>query len=131
MAVAADSPAGLVYLVEQNIQLQQSIGLMLEDLGVEVRSYCDAESFLADCSPGGSQCLITELDLPNMSGVELLHRLREQGYTLPVIVLTSGGDVPTAVQAIREGALDFIQKPFVVQRLKKRVRQALASQAPD
>jgi FixJ family two-component response regulator len=101
---------------------------MFGELDVRVRLYPRAEDFLREPPPPGPACLITELYLPGISGLELLGELRARALQIPAIVLTSAGDVPTAVRVMRAGAVDFIDKPCFHQLLLNRVRQVLSTQ---
>jgi Response regulator len=101
------------------------IEALLHPIGVEVVTYESAEAYLL-AGPGKTlACLIVDLLLPGMSGLELLRRLRELGNDLPVILLADESDVPTAVAAMREGATDFIEKPYVSVAVLKQVQKLL------
>lgn len=101
------------------------IEALLHPIGVEVVTYDSAEAYLL-ARPGKSlACLIVDLLLPGMSGLELLRRLRELGNDVPVILLADESDVPTAVAAMREGATDFIEKPYVSVAVLKQVQKLL------
>jgi FixJ family two-component response regulator len=101
------------------------IEALLHPIGVEVVPYDSAEAYLL-AGPGKSlACLIVDLLLPGMSGLELLRRLRELGNDVPVILLADESDVPTAVAAMREGATDFIEKPYVSVAVLKQVQKLL------
>ena len=114
-----------MHLIESDPMVHESIQQLLTGLPAKVYSYPSAEEFLRSKHRSGPQCLITDIELPGMDGVELLNSLRSEGRLLPVIMLTSGNDVPSAVRAIRGGALDFLEKTYLQQRLLNRVRQAL------
>lgn len=120
----ADSPT--VYVVDADAAVREGLSALLAETRATVRTYASAEAFLAEASISARSCLIVEVHLPGMDGLELLERLRARGMRLPVIVLASCSDVPTAVRAMRSGALDFIDKPFIDRVLLNRVRQALA-----
>ena len=85
---------------------------MLEDDGRVVESYASSEAFLDAFDPGNSACLLIDAYLPGMSGLELLAKLRDEGHRLPAIMITGDADVPMAVEAMKAGALDFIEKPI-------------------
>lgn len=97
---------------------------MLSALDIDVSDYDSAESYLA-ASTQGTRCLITDFELPGMSGLELLRYLRAHGVMSPTIVLGEDSDVPTAVAAIREGATDFIEMPCAELAIAQRVAQLL------
>jgi FixJ family two-component response regulator len=98
-------------------------------LGVRVEVFERAAEFFNALDATAAACLITELHLPDMSGLEVQKRLVERGADLPVIILASEADVPTAVSAMSSGVLDFIEKPFVNRALLERIRQVLRSKA--
>ena len=101
---------------------------MLQPVGVDVIAYDSAETYLLSGSGKHLACLIVDLLLPGMSGLELLRRLRSLGNDVPVILLADESDVPTAVAAMREGAADFIEKPYVNVAVLKQVQKLLNTQ---
>lgn len=102
----------LVHIVDDEEPVRRSLGFLLSVMGFNVRVHDSATSFLATVPSAGNACLVTDLGMPDMSGVELLERLNEMGAMMPSIVVTGRGDVPMAVAAMRAGAVDFIEKPF-------------------
>jgi FixJ family two-component response regulator len=116
-----------VYVVDADAAVREGLGALLAETGVTVRAYASAEEFLSEPPATGSGCLVVEVHLPGMDGLELLERLHTLGIRLPAIMLASCSDVPTAVRAMRMGAMDFIDKPFIDRVLLSRVRQALAT----
>ena len=98
---------------------------MLEDSGRSVEDYPDCESFLADYHPGREACLLIDAYLPGMNGIELLEQLSKAGHHLPAIMITGNSDVPMAVQAMKAGAADFIEKPVSGKELLASVERAL------
>ncbi len=116
----------VVHVVDSDTAVCESIQVLLRGMAYRVRVYPDAEAFLAGLPLEASGCLIVEVNLPGISGLELLEQLHERDIRLPVIMLASFSDVPMAVRAMRSGAMDFIDKPFVDRILRARVRQALA-----
>lgn len=98
---------------------------LLQPIGVEVIPYESAETYLLSGTGKHLSCLIVDLLLPGMSGLELLRRLRSLGNDVPVILLADESDVPTAVAAMREGATDFIEKPYVNVAVLKQVQKLL------
>lgn len=113
----------LVTVVEADEQSRESLRTLLATLDVEVTTYPSAETYLT--AKRRPQCLIADMVLPGMSGLDLLRRLRAGGDRLPVILLAEESDVPTAVAAMREGASDFIEKPHADVAILKRVSQLL------
>ncbi|MDG4884476.1 response regulator FixJ [Mesorhizobium sp. WSM4884] len=104
--------AYVVHIVDDEEPVRRSLGFLLSVMGFNVRVHESATSFLAAAPSAGNACLVTDLGMPDMSGVELLERLNEMGAMMPSIVITGRGDVPLAVAAMRAGAVDFIEKPF-------------------
>ncbi len=119
-----------VHIVERDAAVARGIAFMLEGLDTRVKTYSSAEELLAQSHLGQTDCLVIEVELPGMGGLELLNALRARGIDSPAIVLTSKGDIPMAVRAMRAGALDFLEKPFLNRVLIKRVRQALELGSP-
>jgi FixJ family two-component response regulator len=101
------------------------IRALLQPVGVDVVAFDSAEAYLASGAARELSCLIVDLLLPGMSGLELLRHLRAQGNDVPVILLADESDVPTAVAAMREGATDFIEKPYANVAVLKQVRKLL------
>ena len=115
-----------VCVVDGDVLVGKRLQGLLAGLGVTVKVYPSAEAFLNDPpGPPSVCCLITEIDLPGMSGLELMSVLHQRDQVLPTIVLAGASDVPTAVRAMQLGALDFIDKPFVDRLLLTRVRQVM------
>jgi two-component system CheB/CheR fusion protein len=115
---AALAPGGapdsgdVVFVVDDDNNLRQGIRFLLEEFGHEVRDFADCESFLESFRPGQGACLLIDAYLPRMKGLELLQRLKNAGHPLPTIMITGHSDVPMAVQAMKSGAYDFLEKPF-------------------
>lgn len=99
--------------------------MMLRSRGQQSRGFADARAFLQACPPEASGCLIVDVRMPGLSGLDLQHCLHERGYTLPVIVITGHGDVAMAARALKAGALDFIEKPFAPSTLMPLIDEAL------
>ena len=118
-----------VYVVDGDQSVLDGVRSLLGTLGVEVRCFRSAEQLLDTVSFDTPGCVVTELHLPGISGLELQKTLRQRGADYPVIVMASDADVPMAVRAMRLGALDFIEKPFIDRVLIARVKQALRSAA--
>ena len=114
-----------VYVVDDDAAIRASIRLLLESVGHRVHDFDSAETFLESYRSNCPGCLITDLKMPGLSGLELQFALEERDTELPVIMLTGHGDVPAAVQSMKHGALDFVQKPFDPNRLLELVSRAL------
>jgi len=121
---ALDSP--LVYLVDDDEAIRDSLGLLLRSVGLNCEVYASALEFLEAYDPRRHSCLVADIRMPGLSGLELQQRLNEQRADVPVIFITGHGDVPMAVNAMKSGASDFIQKPFRDQDLIDRIHKALA-----
>jgi FixJ family two-component response regulator len=119
------SEHSIVYVVEPDPAVRARLRTILRTGTVEVREWESAESFLDSLTLERAACLITEVELPGMSGLRLQQRLREVAPDLPVIVTTKHGDVPTAVRVMRDGAVGFFEKPFVDRAIIARVHEAL------
>jgi FixJ family two-component response regulator len=115
-----------VFVVDDDAGIREGLALLLETVGQRYELYSSATEFLDayDSSKGG--CLVLDIRMPRMSGLELQEKLNEQGSPLPIIFITGHGDIQMAVEAMRRGALDFIRKPFREQDLLDRINEALA-----
>jgi RNA polymerase sigma factor (sigma-70 family) len=114
-----------VFVVDDDRSVGYSIELLLRSVGIQARTFLSAQEFLLAYEPGIHGCLVLDVRMPGMSGIELQDHLGEMGSTLPIIFVTAHGDVPMAVDAMKAGAVDFIQKPFRDQDLLDKVTQAL------
>jgi two-component system response regulator FixJ len=114
-----------IALIEDDEAVLRSLSLLLESKGVAVRAYASAESFLADAEAGPPQCVVTDIRMPGMSGLELQRELKARDAAVPVILITGHGDIAMAVQAIKQGAFDFIEKPLDDERLIASIAQAV------
>ena len=119
-----DNP--VVHIVDDDEAVRQSLAFMLSSAGVAVRLYESAGAFLDGLHDVQCGCLITDVRMPDMTGIELLRTIRERATCLPAIVITGHGDVPLAVEAMKAGAVDFIEKPFDEQAILAAVQTALA-----
>ena len=119
-----DSP--LVYLVDDDDAIRDSLSLLLRSVGLEHAVFSSAAEFLEAYDGDQHSCLVTDIRMPGLSGLELQQRLNEERAYVPVIFITGHGDVPMAVNAMKSGAADFIQKPFRDQDLLDRIHKALA-----
>ena len=119
-----DAPP-IVGVIDPDPVARSGLRTLLHGLGVDVATFDSAESYLLATNGRPMSCLIVDLLLPGMSGLELLRRLRTAGNDMPVILLADESDVPTAVAAMREGATDFIEKPYVSVAVLKQVQKLL------
>ena len=119
------SDKAVVHVIDDDEAMRELLAFLLSAVGMEVRTYESALEFL-DVAPNvEAGCVITDVRMPGLSGVDLLRRLRELKLGIPVIVITGHGDVPLAVEAMKIGALDFLEKPFDDEVLLASVRSAL------
>jgi two-component system response regulator FixJ len=121
----ADVP--LVHVVDDDEAVRDSLGLLLEAAGLSVRTYDSATAFLKALPNLAAGCVLTDVRMPELDGLELQRRLTELGIRLPVIVMTGHGDVPIAVEALKAGAADFLEKPFDDAQLLAAVSSAIAA----
>ena len=122
------SEKGIVHVIDDDEALRESLAFLLRTAKIEVRTYASAVAFLDALPDARASCVITDVRMPGMSGIDLLRRLQELKIAMPVIVITGHGDVPLAVEAMKIGALDFLEKPFDDEVLLTSVRSALKRQ---
>lgn len=115
----------LVFVVEDDPVVRQSLIMLIETLGVAVRGHASGRGFFDDPDCRRASCVVLDVRLPGLGGLEVQSRMSDLGLTAPVIFITGHGDVPMAVEAMRGGAVDFLQKPFDNQSLLDRVGQAI------
>lgn len=120
--MAADA---IVHVIDDDEAVRQSIEFLLRTSGVTARTYESASAFLDVLPTIEPGCIITDVRMPGISGIDLLRRLGEMRIRIPVIVITGHGDVPLAVEAMKNGAIDFLEKPFEDEPLLASVRSAL------
>lgn len=114
-----------VFVVDDDQAVRTSLELLMRSVGHRVETFQSAQEFLDSGAATRRGCLILDIRMAGMSGLELQHRLKETGSLLPVIVITGHGDVPIAVRAMKDGAMEFLEKPFSKQLLLEHVREAL------
>jgi two-component system, LuxR family, response regulator FixJ len=125
------SELGLVNVIDDDDALRESLVFLLRTARIEVESYASAVAFLDALPNARLGCVITDVRMPGMSGIDLLRRLNELKVSVPVIVITGHGDVPLAVEAMRAGAINFLEKPFDDEVLLASVRSALKRRDGD
>lgn len=123
--MSADIDRGAVFVLDDDASMRKSIRWLIEDAGYTVREFENAQEFLESTDAQDAGCLLLDVRMPGMSGIELQHELQLRSYRMPVIVITAHADVPMAVNALKLGAMDFIEKPFNEKVLLDRVRRAL------
>lgn len=118
-----------VFVVDDDPDVRESLSLLLKSVGLNAETFADAQGFLEGYRAARAGCLIVDVRMPGMSGLELQQTLTQQDICLPVIVITAHGDVPMAIRAMKAGAVDFIEKPYSSQTLLEQVHKALARDA--
>ena len=116
----------IVHVVDDDEAVRDSLRFLLQSAGLAVRVHASAESFLADTGQHATGCVLTDVRMPGADGLQLQSRLRDLGVPLMVIVMTGHGEIPVAVQAMKNGAVDFLEKPFNDTQLLDAVGRALA-----
>ncbi len=115
-----------VFVVDDDQAMRNSLKWLIESVGVPVESFSSADEFLAHYQADRAGCLVLDVRMPGMSGLELLEHLAERNIHIPAVIITGHGDVPMAVRAMKSGAIDFIEKPFNDEALLDAIRRALA-----
>ena len=119
------SETGTVHVIDDDDALRESLAFLLSTARIAVATYPSAAAFLEAMPTADLSCVITDVRMPGMSGIDLLKRLQEMKIDVPVIVITGHGDVPLAVEAMKVGAIDFLEKPFDDEVLLASVRAAI------
>ncbi len=114
-----------IFIVDDDAAVRDALKLLLRSVGQAVETYASGQEFLESYAEDRPGCLVLDIRMPGMSGLELQQKLNERHCILPIIFITGHGDVPMAVEAMQAGAVDFIQKPFRDQDLIDRINQAL------
>jgi len=118
----------LVHVIDDDDAMRDSMAFLLETAGFRVTTYESATAFLEALPPADRGCVITDVRMPGMSGIELLGELKGRRFGMPVIVMTGHADVPLAVQAMKAGVVDFIEKPFEEATIVAAIESALSRQ---
>lgn len=116
----------MVHLIDDDEAVRTSLSFLLEMADLPARTYASPLDFLRIAGDLEHGCIVTDIRMPEMNGLELVRRLKPKGVTLPVICITGHGDIPLAVEAMRAGVVDFIEKPFETETLIGSIRSALA-----
>ena len=114
-----------VFVVDDDPAMRESLSFLVDSVGLEVECFATARDFLDRYDGRRGGCLVLDVRMPGMSGLELQERLADRGIDIPIVMITGFGDVPMAVRALKRGALDFIEKPFTDQDLLDRIHEAL------
>lgn len=122
-----DARKPVVYIVDDDKDLRTSLAWLLESVSIESLCYGGAEEFLRDYDPRLPACLVLDVRMPETSGFQLQEMLNDKGIALPTIFVTAHGDIPMSVKAMKNGALDFVEKPYNPQQMLDRIQAALKS----
>ncbi len=114
-----------VYIIEDDDAVRDSLQMMLESVGRNVQAFVNADQFLQSYSQEMAGCIVLDIRMPGINGMELQRKLNEMTSILPIIFVTGHGDVPMAVEAMQQGAVDFVQKPYREQELLDKISQAM------
>ena len=123
------SAEAVIHLVDDDEAIRESLSFLLDTAGFEVKTYESGESFMAALPGVESGCIVTDIRMPGMSGLDLVQAIKAAGRTVPIVVITGHGDVPLAVEAMKAGVADFIEKPFGDEGFLKAIRSALSQGA--
>jgi len=121
----SDKP--VVHVIDDDEAIRDSMAFMLDMQGFDVRLHDSGTDFLEVAAEVEAGCIVTDVRMPGMTGLELIRALKAQGVGMPVVVMTGHGDVPLAVEAMKAGVVDFVEKPFSDEVMVKAVRTALAA----
>ncbi|HEX4944683.1 MAG TPA: response regulator [Usitatibacteraceae bacterium] len=122
---AADPSEPTVYVIDDDESIRELLTWLMKRNAIRAEAFPNAKSFLKACRPGARGCLILDLYMPGMSGLDLQQYLKEVGIEMPVIFLSGRADVPKAVLAVKSGAIDFIEKPFDYRQIVDLVRECI------
>ena len=122
-----NEPSATVFIVDDDAAIRFAMQALMDSVNLNHEIFASADEFLEKITSQRPGCLVLDIRMPGLGGLELQDELIRRGNTLPIIFITGHGDVPMAVEAMQKGAVDFIQKPFRDQELLDRIRQALAT----
>ena len=114
-----------VFVVDDDTSVRTALKRLIQSLGLKVKTFDSAEAFLEHGPHDGPACLVLDVRMPGMSGIELQHQLTKAGLGMPIIFITGHGNIPMSVQAMKAGAVDFIEKPFEDQKLIDAINLAI------
>jgi two-component system, LuxR family, response regulator FixJ len=127
--ISTMQPEPIVYLIDDDEAVRHSLEFLLKTAGIEARGFESAKTFLEMLPRIKTGCIITDVRMPEITGIDLLRRVKESGLDIPVIVITGHGEISLAVEAMKIGAVDFLEKPFDDDLLLASVRSALNKEA--
>jgi len=122
-------PEPVVFVVDDDAAIRNSLLRLIQSVGLKIRTFRSGEEFLEDFDPDAPGCLVLDVRMRGMSGLDVQKKLTAMGAPIPIIILSGHGDVPMAVRALKAGASDFMEKPFSPQILIDRIRQVIEQDA--
>lgn len=122
-------PEPTVFVIDDDRAVRDSLSWLIESIDLKVEAFATAQAFLESCEPARPGCLVLDVRMPGMSGLDLQDQLGPNGITLPVIIITGHADVPMAIRAMKAGAFEFVEKPFNDQTLLDRIQDAIRHDA--
>lgn len=125
------SPSKAVYIIDDDAAMRDSLDFLLGSAGFEVTLFDSAMDFLDALPNLGFGCVVSDVRMPGLDGIDLLKRLKQDHRALPIVVMTGHGDIPLAVEAMKLGAIDFLEKPFEDERLLNAITTALSRTADE
>lgn len=129
--MSKDSKKSTIYIVDDDDGMRRALTVLMTTVGYDAVAFARPADFLAKYDPNHPGCLVLDVRMPEMSGLEVQQQLNRSGSMVPVILITGHGDIPMAVQAMKDGAFDFLQKPFRDQDLLDRINAALKQDAEN
>ncbi|WP_310620959.1 response regulator transcription factor [Flexibacterium corallicola] len=117
----------LIHIVDDDPSVRDALSLLFQTEGYNVGAYANAEEFIAAVEQEAPTCVLLDVHMPGRSGIDILKQLHAEHFAAPVFIISGQGDIPMAVEAIKNGAYDFFEKPFDVEGVVTRVREAIAS----
>src|SRR6266540_6592329 len=118
--------APLIYVVDDDASVREALGSLIRSVGLRVEAFASAQEFLTHPQADAPSCLVLDVQLPGLSGLDLQQELAKADIQIPIIFLTGHGDIPTSVRAIKAGALEFLTKPFADEALLNAIRDGIA-----
>jgi FixJ family two-component response regulator len=124
-------PAAVVFVVDDDTSVRKSLGRLIAEAGYRVQAFASPREFLAREPTTGPSCLVLDVRMPGISGLELQQTLAAAVHEIPIIFITGHGDIPMSVKAMKAGAVDFLPKPFAAKDLLEAIRRAVAKDTRD
>ena len=125
------APAAVVFVVDDDASVRKSLSRLISEAGYRVQAYASPQEFLARERQSGPSCLVLDVRMPGVTGLELQEKLASAAHEIPIIFITGHGDIPMGVKAMKAGAVDFLTKPFAAKDLLDAIRRAVAKDTRD